>query len=195
MSNERIDTVLDEALEQTFPASDPFLITLVHEAEEVRMMHPTKNDLSEDVRKEAIDLLQARLADAVDLTTQTKQAHWNVKGANFIALHELFDRIHDDVEAYTDLIAERLVALGGQAHGTAREASRRSTLPEYPVDITSSFDHVDAFSTALAEFGKSVRAAIDVTAELGDQDTSDLFTEVSRGIDKSLWFVEAHADA
>jgi starvation-inducible DNA-binding protein len=189
------DAELDEALMQTFPASDPFFISPERNDTVVRTKHATKNDLPESVRASVIELLQARLADAVDLSTQTKQAHWNVKGPNFIALHELFDKIHDEVEEYSDTIAERLVALGGQAYGIAREASRRSALHEYPVEITSRAEHVDALSTALAAFGKAVRAAIDESANLGDQDTSALFTEVSRGIEKALLVVEAYSSS
>lgn len=133
-------------------------------------------------------------ADAVDLATQAKQAHWNVKGPNFISLHELFDKVADEADEYSDLIAERIVALGGTAEGTAVVAAERSTLAKYPLDIADSAAHVEALSSALATFGKSVRAGIDAAAPAGDQDTADLFTEVSRSVDKYLWFVEAHAE-
>src|ERR1700755_1269658 len=95
-------------------------------------LHTTKNDLPEELRVQLIELLNARLADALDLQTQTKQAHWNVKGPGFIALHELFDQVATDVTAYVDDIAERVVTLGGTAYGTARVAAQRSTLDEYP---------------------------------------------------------------
>jgi len=155
----------------------------------------TKNDLPEATRAKVIELLNARLADCKDLETQTKQAHWNVKGPHFIGLHELFDKIHDEVSEYVDEIAERAVQLGGVAEGTARLVAKRSSLPEYPLHIADGHSHVDALSTALATFGKSARKAIDQANELGDLDTADLFTEVSRGIDKWLWFVEAHLQA
>src|SRR3954462_2667491 len=158
-------------------------------------MFTTKNDLSEATRSKAVDLLNARLADAIDLQTQTKHAHWNVKGPNFIALHELFDKINEDVEAYLDDIAERAVQLGGVAEGTARMAVKRSSLSEYPANTVDGRSHVEALSSALAAFGASVRKGIDQANELGDLDTADLFTEVSRGIDKWLWFVEAHLQA
>ena len=157
-------------------------------------MNMTKNDLSEKVRRAVIDILQPRLADAVDLATQAKQAHWNVKGPNFIALHELFDKVADGAAEYGDLIAERIVQLGGTAEGTAAVAAERSALARYPLDITASAAHIEALSRALATFGKSVRAAIDAAAGAGDQDTADLFTEISRAVDKHLWFVEAHAE-
>src|SRR5207253_2105759 len=130
-------------------------------------MYPTKNDLSEGTRREMIELCNARLADAIDLQTQTKQAHWNVKGPHFIALHELFDKVNEDVEEYVDLIAERAVQLGGVAAGTARSVAKRSTLPEYPVEGYAGRQHVDALSSALAAFGKLARSAIEETARLG----------------------------
>jgi starvation-inducible DNA-binding protein len=158
-------------------------------------MFKTKNDLPEVVRVKVIELLNSRLADCTDLQTQTKQAHWNVKGPDFIALHELFDKINEDVEEYVDKIAERAVQLGGVAEGTARMVARRSALAEYPPNIADGGSHVEALSSALASFGKAARKAIDEANELRDLDTADLFTEVSRGIDKWLWFVEAHLQA
>jgi len=158
------------------------------------VVYPTRNDLPEAARSSLIDLLDARLADAIDLQTQMKQAHWNVKGPTFLQLHELFDKINEDVEEYVDLIAERAVQLGGVAHGTARQIVSRTTLPEFP-PAKDGRQHVEAVTTALAAFGKSVRAAIDQSDGLGDKDTADLFTEISRGVDKWLWFVEAHAHA
>ncbi len=158
-------------------------------------MFKTKNDLPEPARVKVIEVLNARLADCKDLQTQIKQAHWNVKGPHFIGLHELFDKINEAVDEYVDEIAERAVQLGGVAEGTARVVARRSTLPEYPLNIADGHSHVDALSSALAAFGKAARKAIDDTDQLGDKDTADLFTEVSRGIDKWLWFVEAHLQA
>lgn len=158
-------------------------------------MYTTKNDLSESTRTRVIELCNARLADAIDLQTQMKQAHWNVKGPAFIALHELFDKINEDVEDYVDLIAERVVQLGGTALGTARSVAQRSQQKEYPLNISAGRDHVEAVSSALAMFGKAARAAIDASDELRDKDTADIFTEVSRGLDKWLWFVEAHLQA
>src|SRR6267154_2758781 len=140
-------------------------------------MFKTKNDLPEATRVKVIELLNARLADCIDLQTQTKQAHWNVKGPNFIALHELFDKINEEVEDYVDDLAERAVQLGGVAEGTARMAVKRSSLGEYPPGAVDGRSHVEALSSALAAFGKSVRHAIDAANEVGDLDTADLFTE------------------
>jgi len=158
-------------------------------------MFKTKNDLPEATRVKAVELLNARLADCIDLQTQTKQAHWNVKGPSFIALHELFDKINEGVEDYVDDIAERAVQLGGVAEGTARAVAKRSSLAEYPAKAVDGRGQVEALSSALAAFGTAARKAIDQANELGDLDTADLFTEVSRGIDKWLWFVEAHLQA
>jgi starvation-inducible DNA-binding protein len=158
-------------------------------------MFKTKNDLPEATRVKAVELLNARLADCIDLQTQAKHAHWNVKGPTFIALHELFDKINEAVEDYVDDIAERAVQLGGVAEGTARAVAKRSSLAEYPAKAVDGRGHVEALSSALAAFGTAARKAIDQANELGDLDTADLFTEVSRGIDKWLWFVEAHLQA
>jgi starvation-inducible DNA-binding protein len=155
-------------------------------------LFPTKNDLPAATRARVAALLNARLADCIDLQTQCKQAHWNVKGPTFIALHKLFDDINEDVEAYVDLLAERVVQLGGIAEGTARMVADRTTLDEYPQRLASGERHVDALSSALAAFGSSTRKAIDQVDQLEDADTVDILTEISRGIDKWLWFVEAH---
>ena len=158
-------------------------------------LHNTKIDIAKGKREKIVGILNARLADAVDLKSQAKQAHWNVKGMNFIALHELFDQVSTEVETHIDDIAERITTLGGTAMGTIRVAAQTSSLSEYPLEITNGADHVDALSSALADFGKKVRADIDATDELGDADTADLFTGISRAIDKLLWFVEAHIQA
>jgi starvation-inducible DNA-binding protein len=155
----------------------------------------TQNDLSESTRNQVGELLNRRLADAIDLQTQCKQAHWNVKGPNFIALHKLFDEITESVEDYVDELAERVVQLGGIAVGTARAIADRSQLDEYPVAITAGEDHVKALSAALASFGSRIRFAIQETTDLGDAGSADICTEISRGVDKWLWFVEAHSQA
>jgi starvation-inducible DNA-binding protein len=155
-------------------------------------MYETRNDLPEPARKGIVQLLNDRLADAIDLQLQAKQAHWNVKGPNFVGLHDLFDRVADAAREYVDLIAERGVALGGVAEGTVQTVARRSKLPEYAVDGGEWTAHVECMRVALATFGRSARHAIDEATALNDADTADLFTEVSRGIDKLLWMVEAH---
>ena len=155
-------------------------------------MYANRIDISISVREKVIPHLQSRLSDSVDLFTQIKQAHWNVKGPSFIALHQLFDEVADIVEEYSDLIAERITSLGGRADGTARIAAMYSSLTEYPLDTIDGMVHLSAVADKLTNFGKAVRADIESSAKLGDADTADLFTEISRVIDKQLWLVEAH---
>jgi starvation-inducible DNA-binding protein len=158
-------------------------------------VYKTENDIPQELRLKLNVLMNQSLADAVDLQMQIKQAHWNVKGPHFIGLHELFDKIDEAVESYVDLIAERIVQLGGIAEGTVRVAAGRSRLDEYPLVIADGRAHVEAVSKALSTFGREARATINQANELDDADTADIFTEISRGIDKWLWFVEAHIQA
>jgi starvation-inducible DNA-binding protein len=152
----------------------------------------TKNDLPAATRADVVKLFNQRLADCIDLKTMCKQAHWNVKGAQFIALHKLFDEVNGAVEEYVDLIAERITQLGGVAEGTARAVAERTALDEYPLILSRGEDHVAALSSALAQFGRTARIGIEEMNELEDADSADILTEISRGIDKWLWFVEAH---
>jgi starvation-inducible DNA-binding protein len=154
-------------------------------------MHSTKIDLDFEKREPIIALLNQQLADTFDLYSQTKQAHWNVKGAQFFQLHELFDKLATEVLDYVDTIAERATTLGGTALGTARMSAAASRLPEYP-EVVGSLESLQALVDRYAALAASSRAAIDTASEFGDADTADLFTEVSRGLDKSLWFLEAH---
>jgi starvation-inducible DNA-binding protein len=158
-------------------------------------MFETENDISKEHRMQLCALLNQRLASAVDLQLQMKQAHWNVKGPNFIGLHELFDKVAEAVEGYVDEIAERVVQLGGVAKGTVRMASAHTRLTEYPPEIAEGLAHVESVSRALSTFGEEARHTINEADELDDAGTADLFTEISRGIDKWLWFVEAHSQA
>jgi len=156
-------------------------------------LRTTKNDLPATTRSEVVRLLNARLADVIDLQTLCKQAHWNVRGPQFISLHKLFDDVYEAVGDYADLIAERVVQLGGTAEGTARVAAQRSTLNDYPLTLTRGNEHVAALSDVLAQFGRGARLAIEEMNDLQDAGSADIFTEISRGIDKWLWFVEVHA--
>ena len=154
--------------------------------------NPTRIDVKPKLRESMITLLNAQLADTLDLYTQVKQAHWNVKGPYFIALHELFDKLAEDLEEPVDDIAERVTALGGVARGTARIAAGASRLKELPHDSYDGMKMVTLLAERYAALGASTRAAIDVAGQVGDADTADLFTGVSRGLDKALWFLEAH---
>ena len=155
-------------------------------------LYSTRIDLPKDVRVRAIEILNQTLAATLDLKTQTKQAHWNVKGMNFYQLHELFDEIATELEEYVDMVAERVTALGGTALGTARIAAESSILPEYDLDAVSGAEHVTALADRFGIYAQHVRDAIATTDELGDADTADLYTEISRTADKRLWFLEAH---
>ncbi|WP_294532721.1 DNA starvation/stationary phase protection protein Dps [uncultured Rhodoblastus sp.] len=156
-------------------------------------MLQTRNTLSPNIRAQSIESLNRHLAAAIDLHGQLKQAHWNVRGPNFIAIHLLFDQVAGKILAYGDLIAERARGLGGAAEGTVQVAARLSFLIVYPLGVADEQEHVYAVSGALAAFGESAREAIERATTSGDADTADLFTEISRGVDQQLWLVESHA--
>jgi starvation-inducible DNA-binding protein len=158
-------------------------------------LYGTMNDLPEQVRVKVEVLLNERLADITDLKMQSKQAHWNVKGPHFYALHKLFDEIVEALEDYEDDVAERSVQLGGIAKGTVQAVAEHTSLKPYSLNLSAGEDHLKALGSAIAHVGARVRSAIDQSEEYGDKDTADLFTEISRGLDKWLWFVEAHLQA
>lgn len=155
-------------------------------------MPSTRNDMPRPLRTKMVALLNARLADALDLYSHAKQAHWNVKGPNFIALHELFDSLAQQADAHADLIAERAVQLGGLVNAAARHVAAESTLPPFKPGLSDWKDCTKALADSLASFGKSVRKAIETADNAGDAATADLFTSLTRDIDKSLWLVESH---
>lgn len=159
---------------------------------EKQKLFSTSIDLPKKSREAMIDLCNQQLADTFDLYSQIKQAHWNVKGDHFIALHELYDELADIVLAQVDMIAERGTALGGLAMGTARMAASNSRLKEFPLDVTQDMDTVRTLVERYASYAESTRKAIDQAEEMMDTATADLFTEISRATDKSLWFLEAH---
>jgi starvation-inducible DNA-binding protein len=155
-------------------------------------MHPTRIDIPEEQRKKLVALLNRQLADTLDLYSQTKFAHWNVKGSDFIQLHLLYDQLAGHLIGYVDLIAERATTLGGTALGTARMAAKGSTLDEFPATALNGMDSVKALADRFAAYAESTRNSIEQSEKLEDADTSDLFTEVSRQVDTDLWFLEAH---
>jgi starvation-inducible DNA-binding protein len=150
------------------------------------------NDLSSNTKAVSINVLNARVADAIDLALLIKQAHWNIKGPNFIALHEMIDGFRTELDEHVDTMSERIVQLGGTALGTTQAVAGSTTLAPYPTDIYSSTEHLAALIERYAKMASSARTAIDTTAEAGDADTADLFTAFSRALDKQLWFLEAH---
>ena len=155
-------------------------------------MQKTHNTLPEKIRIQSVELLNLNLAAVIDLHAQMKQAHWNVRGPGFIAIHELFDRVSAQVEDFSDLIAERAAGLGGTANGTIQTAVKRSFLIPYPLGVADELQHLFAVSGALAAFGEAIREAIEKSTAIEDPTTADLFTEISRGVDQQLWFVESH---
>ncbi len=155
-------------------------------------MFSTHNDLPHQTRETMVALLNQQLADTFDLYSQTKQAHWNVKGMNFMQLHLLFDQLAESLLEYVDMIAERVTALGGTALGTARMAAQNSTLPDFPTNLHSGKQYLEVLAQRFGNYGAMTRSAIDTATQHNDQDTADLFIEVSRTIDKHLWFIDAH---
>jgi starvation-inducible DNA-binding protein len=161
-------------------------------AKTAHKMHQTRNHTPSNAKTASIELLNARLADGIDLALATKQAHWNLKGPQFIGIHLMLDTFRTDQDEWNDTMAERVAQLGGTALGTSQIVAASSKLPAYPTDVYAIADHLAALIDRYADFGNALRENIDQTAEAGDADTADLFTEVSRGIDKQLWFLEAH---
>lgn len=155
-------------------------------------MNPTRIQLSEDARAALARLLNLRLAQAVDLKLQAKQAHWNVKGPHFQQLHELFDSLATQADTWADNLAERAVQLGGVAEGTVQAVGTRTTLAVYPLLLAEGNAHTRALADALGRFANDLRTGIDDTAKLGDAVTSDLLTGMAGEVDKTLWFFEAH---
>ena len=158
-------------------------------------LHPTKNPLPLASREPLVALLNSRLASAIDLQLQAKHAHWNVKGPNFIALHELFDKVYETAAEAVDELAERAVQLGGNAQGTLAGVARETKLRAYPAAISAGADHVEALGHALSAFGTQVREAIELAEEYGDPATADMLTGMAESVEKQLWFVEAHQQA
>ena len=154
--------------------------------------YATANDLKSNAKKVAIELLNARLADGIDLALLTKQAHWNLKGPQFIAVHEMIDGFRTEIDGHVDTMAERVVQLGGTALGTTQTVAKGTTLSAYPTDIYKIEDHLHALIERYGKAANLVRAAIDESDEAGDADTADIFTAYSRALDKALWFLEAH---
>lgn len=154
-------------------------------------LHPTRTSLPVATRQAVIQILNQTLADLLDLESQLRNAHWNVRGPHFQPLHALFEELADSVESHVDDLAERLTAFGGRARGSVREAALASRLPELP-EVSEGFALVDALADRFARLAHQVRADVAATAELEDPGTSDLLTGLSQALDKGLWLLEAH---
>ena len=155
-------------------------------------LHSTRNGTKSNAVTVSMECLQARLADSIDLALVTKQAHWNLKGPQFIGVHLMLDGFRDELDEWSDMMAERITQLGGTARGTSQEVVKDTSLSPYPTDIYTIPDHVKALIERYAMCANAIRKNIDDTDDAGDRGTADLFTEVSRGLDKQLWFLEAH---
>ena len=156
--------------------------------------HKTLNDVPSNAKKTVIDLLNKNLAAMIDLALLTKQAHWNLKGPRFIAIHEMLDGFRTEIDGHVDTMAERIVQLGGIANGTLQGVAAASRLPAYPSDITAEDEHLKALTERYAKAATTVRDGIDQTDEAGDADTADILTGYSRALDKALWFLESHVE-
>lgn len=150
--------------------------------------------LKSNTKATMVALLNARLADAIDLALATKQAHWNLKGPQFIAVHEMLDPMRAALDGHIDVVAERVAQLDGVALGTVQGVADTTELSAYPTDIRSIPEHLTALVERYAALGKSVREAIDTADEAGDADTADIFTAFSRDLDKNLWFLRSHLE-
>ena len=155
-------------------------------------MHKNHNDLKSNAKTVAMELLNARLSDTIDLALAVKQAHWNIKGPQLSGIHLMLDTLRTELDDYVDKMAERISALGGTPLGTSQVVSQSSKLPAYPTNIYTIRDHLTALIERWGMCANAVRKNIDDCDEAGDAGTADLFTEASRGMDKSLWFLEAH---
>ena len=157
-------------------------------------LRKTENSLADNIKKSSIALLNLRMAETIDLALATKQAHWNMRGRQFIAVHEMVDGFRAQLDGHVDVMAERAVQLGGIALGTTQDVEKTSKLPPYPTDIHKVTEHLDALIVRYGQVANNIRKAIGDVDEAGDADTADIFTQVSRDLDKALWFLEAHRD-
>ena len=149
--------------------------------------------ISDEIAKQMIDLLNANLANVIDLTLDGKQCHWNLQGTGFIGVHQLLDETSERILEVSDTIAERIVILGGQPNGLASRVVKESILDDYPTDITEVDQHVRELTSRYKQVAETLRKAIATAGDAGDEDTADLFTEASRIVDKDAWFIGANA--
>ncbi len=161
----------------------------------VNRMYETRIALSAETKAKVVEVMQERLAEALDMYSQAKFAHWNVKGDNFYQLHLVFDSVADHVFPQIDAIAERLTQLGGVANGTVRQAAMVSKIPEYKVDLIAGMEHVAALADALGHYCAELREASDKIDEIGDEPTSDFFKQLVVEAEEQLYFLESHLEA
>lgn len=153
---------------------------------------PNHVALPDDAKKTLVATLNVALATTTDLHSQVKQAHWNIKGPQFFARHELFDTMARRLRDFADSIAERATTLGGYAEGTSRLSAEASRLPEYDLRAVDGKHHIKVLVDRFSEYTKFVRSAIQEAADSGDPATEDLYTEVLRATELDMWFLESH---
>ncbi|MCK0169154.1 DNA starvation/stationary phase protection protein Dps [Jannaschia sp. S6380] len=149
--------------------------------------------IDQQTQEQMVEVLNARLADGIDLRLAIKEAHWNLRGRGYIGVHELLDEVADRMDENTDMMAERVAMMGGFARGTTQVVAKKTELKPYPVEMTEIQDHIAALVERFKAYGKSLREAIEAADEAGDEDSADLFTEVSRAVEKDTWFIGANA--
>lgn len=158
-------------------------------------MYKSPSQLPEEARVTISDVLNARLSDGLDLHSQIKVAHWNIKGPNFAALHPLFETFAVALANYNDEIAERAVTLGGRAYGTVRHAAKTSKLSEYPQETTRDLEHVKLLADRFEKYLEGARDSRTTAEKLGDADTVDLFTRLVQEFEKHAWFLRASLES
>jgi starvation-inducible DNA-binding protein len=158
------------------------------------VLHPTRIEIPQEIRLYVIQLLNQTLACTVDLRSHVKQAGWNVRGQDFSPLQVLFATMASELDAYADLVAERIAVLGGIALGTAHTAAIQSRLAAYPDALVDGHAHLVALAERLAPYARAMRGSIALAADVEDADTAAVYTDISRGVDKRLWILEAHLD-
>lgn len=183
---------LQQLLEQASNLQQTKTESMVQQPSLPTVLHPTSIDLSQELRVQLIGLLNATLADLTNLALATKNAHWNVKGMQFISLHKLFDEFYTQALEHIDTIAERITALGGTAYGTLQAAHDCTAIGSYPLDIFSGEEHLQTLSKFVSQVGTTIRHNMQRASDLGDWDTADIFTKISQDLDKRLWFIQAH---
>lgn len=158
-------------------------------------MYKSPSHLSEEVRVRIADALNARLSDGLDLHSQIKVAHWNIKGPLFAALHPLFETFAVGLAAYNDALAERAVTLGAKAYGTARHVAKTSRLPEYPQEVTRDLEHVKLLAERMEAYLEGARESRKLGDQLGDTDSVDLLTGIITEFEKHAWFLRASLES
>jgi starvation-inducible DNA-binding protein len=164
----------------------------MNHSDQTQVLHPTRIDIPPEIRRHVIQLLNQTLACTVDLRSHVKQAGWNVRGQDFSPLQALFATMASELEAYADLVAERIAVLGGVPRGTTRTAARQSKLAEYPDALVDGNAHVVALAERFAHYATAMRGGITLAADVEDADSAAVYTDISRGVDKRLWVLEAH---